>query len=88
MVFICLHYPERNFQYKNRKKIMKKYLIYASAGLVLIGAGLSMAIDAGFARASGDDWVIYGTAALIVFNSGICIFGRAVVEQIREMKNG
>lgn len=67
---------------------MKKHLVYAPAGLVLIGAGLSMAIDAGFERASGDDWVIYGTLALIVFNTGICLFGRAVVEQIREMKNG
>jgi hypothetical protein len=67
---------------------MKKHLFLAPAGLVLIGAGLSMAIDAGFVRASGGAWVLYGTTALVVFNSGICLFGRAVVEQVREMKRG
>ncbi|MCU0433964.1 MAG: hypothetical protein MUC87_10960 [Bacteroidia bacterium] len=63
---------------------MKKHLFLAPAGLVLIGAGLSMAIDAGFVRAAGGSWLLYGTLALVVLNSGISIFGRAVVEQIRQ----
>lgn len=62
---------------------MKKHLLLAPAGLVLIGAGVSMAVDAGFVRAAGGNWFWYGTAALIVLNSGVCVFGRAVVEQLR-----
>lgn len=62
---------------------MKKHLFLAPAGLVLIGAGVSMAVDAGFVKAAGDNWFWYGTLALIVLNSGVCVFGRAVVEQLR-----
>jgi hypothetical protein len=50
-----------------------KWLIQSTAGLILTGAGLSMAIDAGFERFSGNPWVMYGTLALVVFNSGICL---------------
>jgi hypothetical protein len=32
-----------------------------------------MAIDAGFEKYAGNPWVMYGTLALVVFNSGICI---------------
>ncbi|MCU0387499.1 MAG: hypothetical protein MUE71_02715 [Chitinophagaceae bacterium] len=50
-----------------------KWLIQSTLGLVLTGAGLSMAIDAGFEKYSGNPWILYGTLALVVFNSGICL---------------
>jgi hypothetical protein len=60
-----------------------KWLLYASSGLMLVGLGLSMAIDAGFKRYGGEPWFFYGAIALIVFNSGISLFGQAVIEFIR-----
>jgi len=67
-------------------KHKRRWLIFAPLGLVLIGAGLSMAIDAGFYRMSGADsinWVLYGTGALIVFNAGLSFFGQAIIEKIK-----
>lgn len=42
-------------------------------GLLLTGAGLSMAIDAGTAKAKGGKWMLYGTLALVVFQAGLCL---------------
>jgi hypothetical protein len=50
-----------------------KWLAQSTLGLVLTGAGLSMAIDAGFEKFAGNPWVLYGTLALVIFNSGMCI---------------
>ena len=48
-------------------------IIYAVSGLLLTGTGLSMAIDAGFVRMKKGKWVGYGTAALVVFQTGLCL---------------
>lgn len=48
-------------------------LIQAVGGLLLTGTGLSMAIDAGFVRMKGGKWFGYGTAALVVFQTGLCL---------------
>lgn len=58
----------------------------APLGLVLMGAGLSMAIDAGSVKATGGSWFWYGTISLIVFNSGICIFGSSIIEKVKSLK--
>lgn len=58
----------------------------APLALVLMGTGLSMAIDAGSVKANGGNWFWYGTISLIVFNSGICIFGTAVIEKVKSLK--
>jgi hypothetical protein len=63
-----------------------KWWLFSSSGLMLVGLGLSMAIDAGSKRYSGEPWFAYGTCALIVFNSGISLFGQAVIEFIRWKK--
>jgi hypothetical protein len=66
--------------------IKRKWLIFSILGLILIGAGLSLAIDAGFHKLQnpeGWNWVYYGTLALTVFNSGICCFGQGVIYKVR-----
>lgn len=64
----------------------KKWLFLATIGLVLVGAGLSMTIDAGSVKANGGNWFWYGTASLIVFNSGLCVFGTAIIEKVKSLK--
>lgn len=47
--------------------------LQAVAGLILTGAGLSMAIDAGTVRAKKGKWFLYGTVALLIFQAGLCL---------------
>ena len=47
--------------------------LQAVGGLLLTGAGLSMANDAGSVRAKGGKWFWYGTLALVVFQAGLCL---------------
>jgi hypothetical protein len=66
--------------------IKRNWLIFSILGLILIGAGLSLAIDAGFYRLhnpEGWNWICYGTCALVVFNSGICCFGQGVIYKVK-----
>ena len=62
-----------------------KWLLFAPLGLVTIGAGASMVHWAGSLkdrqRPTGE-WVAAGTLALVVFNAGISLFGRGVVEKL------
>ena len=50
-----------------------RWIFQASLGLLLTGAGLSMAIDAGITKFQGGDWFYYGTGSLIVFQAGLCL---------------
>jgi len=50
-----------------------KWILQATLGLLLTGAGLSMAIDAGLTKNQGGDWFLYGTRALMVFQAGLCL---------------
>jgi hypothetical protein len=60
--------------YRNRRR----WLLQSVGGLLLTGAGLSLAIDAGFHKFRGDPWLLYGTLALIVFQSGLCLVADSV----------
>jgi hypothetical protein len=51
----------------------KRWLIQSTSGLLLTGSGLSIAIEAGLQKLSGEPWVILGTLGLVLFNSGLCI---------------
>ncbi len=54
----------------------RAWLIKAPLGLVILSFGLCLVVEAGFYKASGAatlNWVAYGTAALTVFNAGLCI---------------
>ncbi|HAI84101.1 MAG TPA: hypothetical protein DCL43_10555 [Chitinophagaceae bacterium] len=50
-----------------------RWLLQATIGLIFTGAGLSMAIDAGFAKYQQQPWVLYGTCSIAIFNAGICL---------------
>ena len=66
---------------------IKNWLLQAPLGLVLVGAGLSMAIDAGTCKADGQPWFLYGSFALVVLNAGLCVFGGAIIKRVKdEMK--
>lgn len=53
----------------------------APSGLTLIGLGFSLTGEAILwkgASAPGWQWVLLGTAGLVIFNAGIAVFGDAV----------
>lgn len=57
----------------SNKKSTLRWLIQSVTGLLLTGAGLSMAIDAGISKMQGGEWFWYGTGAMIVFQAGLCL---------------
>ncbi|WP_201983067.1 hypothetical protein [Hymenobacter rubidus] len=62
-----------------------KWLLFAPLGLATIGAGASMVHWAGSLKDQGlpaSKWLAAGTAALVVFNAGVSLFGRGVVENV------
>lgn len=68
------------------KKYYRSWLIQAPASLLLVGLGVSLVSEAAMLKYSGANswqWVLYGTAALIVLNSGLCLFGNAILFRMR-----
>ncbi len=68
------------------KSYYRKWLFRAPAGLVLIGFGACLIAEAAMDKYDGAPalhWVSYGTLALVVFNSGLSIFGDAVLQRCR-----
>ena len=62
-----------------------KWLIFSPLGLVAVGAGASMVHWAGRLKdeqVPARQWVAAGTAALVVLNAGLSLFGRGVVEKV------
>lgn len=63
-----------------------KWLLFAPLGLGAIGAGASMVHWAGTLkdrRAPATTWLAAGTAALVVLNAGVSLFGHGVLERMR-----
>jgi hypothetical protein len=63
----------------------KKWLLFAPLGLATIGAGASMVHWAGSLKdqqVPAPKWLAAGTAALVVLNAGMSLFGRGVVEKV------
>lgn len=56
-----------------------RWLAQSACGLILTGAGLSLAIDAGISKMQGGEWFWYGTFALIIFQAGLC----CVIDSVR-----
>jgi hypothetical protein len=68
---------------------MSKYkkLFLPGASLALIGLGLSISIEAGFWKWDGRPmwvWVTTGTIGLIIFNTGLSLFGEAIIRASKE----
>lgn len=62
----------------------EKWLLFAPSGLVVIGFGSCLVQWANSLKeknAPAKQWVAAGTLALGVFNAGISLFGRGVVEK-------
>jgi integral membrane sensor domain MASE1 len=62
-----------------------KWLLYAPLGMLIIGTGLCVTIEAGFlkfARAEQIEWIKQGTLGLVIFMSGLAVFGRACIERM------
>ena len=59
--------------------------MFAPLGLATIGAGASMVHWAGSLKDQGQPaakWILAGTAALVVLNSGLSLFGRGIIEKV------
>jgi hypothetical protein len=62
-----------------------KWLTFAPAGLLVVGAGACLINWAGNLKEKGEPtakWVGAGTAALVVFNAGLSLFGHGVSESV------
>ena len=62
-----------------------KWLVFAPVGLLAIGAGACMVQWAGSLMNKGvpaKQWVPAGTAALVVLNAGMSLFGNGVAESV------
>lgn len=81
---------------QNAKTHYRRWLLQAPIGLVFTGFGACLIAEAANCKFQGADtlaWVGYGTAALVVFNSGLSIFGGAILhrvryERMRDAENG
>ena len=71
------------------EKHRKNWLIQAPVGLVLVGFGLCLVVESAFLKSEAVatwKWVLAGTFSLVVFNSGLCIFGNSILEKVRSEK--
>jgi hypothetical protein len=64
-------------------KNYKNWLIQAPVGLATIGFGACLIAEAAMVKYAGGSWFWYGTLALVVFNSGMCIFGNSILHRVR-----
>lgn len=71
---------------KDARYFYRRWLIQAPLGLILVGAGASMIAWASVLKYDHSplwEWVGAGTAALVVFNAGLCVFGDAILHRVR-----
>jgi len=69
-----------------KKKLKRNWLIYAATGLALVGFGLSLmgeALIQKYEQAGFHQWFWLGTLALVVVNSGLALFGKAVTIRVK-----
>ena len=67
-----------------KKKIKIYWIIYSITGLLLLGFGLSLLGEAILFKMVNDfSWLYCGTASLVVFNSGICFVGKAIITKLK-----
>ncbi|HEX8297754.1 MAG TPA: hypothetical protein VF594_01225 [Rubricoccaceae bacterium] len=54
----------------------------APVGLIAVGFGASLIGEATLRKGRGEAFALYGTAALTVFNAGLCLFGEAIRHRV------
>lgn len=60
----------------------RRWLLLAPLGLAVIGFGVCLVAEAAMLKFTGDAWFWPGTGALIVLNTGVCLVGGAVREEV------
>ena len=71
---------------KNSTLYRRKWLIQAPLGLILIGAGACLLVEASLWKFQGFsfwEWFLGGTLALAFINGGLSVFGDAIVQRIK-----
>lgn len=69
-----------------KKQLTRKWLLLSALGLALFGFGLSLVGEVLIRKQEADglsDWFWFGTLALVVTNSGLAIFGKAITLRVR-----
>ena len=69
-----------------KKKLKRNWLIYAASGLALVGFGLSLmgeALIQKYEQTGFNRWFFLGTLALVVVNTGLALFGKAVTIRVK-----
>ena len=67
----------------------KQWKLQAVSGLVFVGFGATLIAEAAILKAGDAEtwqWVVAGTVALCVFNSGLCLFGNGILHRVRYEK--
>lgn len=60
-------------------------MFYSITGLLLFGFGLSLLGESIILKYTQHQyWAIAGTIALVITNSGLCLFGQAIIEKGKE----
>lgn len=67
-------------------KLKRSWLIFSASGLATVGFGLSLmgeALILKYEQAGFTKWFWMGTLALVVINTGMALFGKAVTLRVR-----
>ena len=64
-----------------------KWLAFSISGLVLFGFGLSLLGEAIILKYENKPFFWLGTLALVVVNSGLCLFGNAIRYRVQVDRN-
>ncbi|GAB5523113.1 MAG: hypothetical protein Roseis2KO_09850 [Roseivirga sp.] len=68
------------------KQLKRNWLLCSASGLALVGLGLSLmgeALILKYEQADFTKWFWLGTLALVVINSGLAVFGKAITLRVR-----
>lgn len=66
--------------------LKRNWLICSASGLALVGFGLSLmgeALILKYEEVAFQSWFWLGTAALVVTNSGLAVFGKAITLRVK-----
>ena len=68
------------------EKTKKQWLLWSAVGLATVGFGLSLMGEALIRKYESEiwqDWFWLGTLALVVVNSGLAFFGKAITLRVK-----